>query len=1225
MVTTSSGHLRRKSRLAGLELPPTARCQGPDNVDNYPLLSDADLAKQYIRLSQRDHILLRPDTYIGSVEQVEGSTWVVREDSLALERRAVLYSRGFLKIFDEILVNAMDQQFAGAVEIAVDVDQASGIITVSNDGRGIPVQMHEDYKEWVPTFVFGELLTGSNFDDHAGPRFVGGRNGVGAKATNVFSEWFEVEIVDVLRGRSFKQRWSQNMGSVSEPEVVDVSGVTVGKVRVRFLPDFARFGMTGIDDSTFELLRSRVIDAAACTRSGVDVKFNGVEVGVRSFRDYADLVIGAGHDADVTTAEVVDNNGTVRLEVAVGISGSSGFQAIGFVNGIRCHEGSHIDHTVKQLVEETMSQIGKKKTEALKIQPRFVKEHIFLVVKVLVENPSFESQSKEKLQTPASKFGFEANLPQKFLKKAVVQSGLAKIVEKYAAFKDKAGSKRTLERKLEGALPAKLEDAVHAGMEGHDCTLILTEGDSAKAMALGALESFQGGRGRDNFGIFPLRGKIMNVRAATMGAVAKSAELQQLMKVIGLKPGKEYDSVAAPSLRYQKIMVFADQDPDGDHITGLIINIFAELWPSILRAEPKFFVKFGTPLVKVTNYPAGTEFFSMQEWEHWAALQTGEQPVPKYYKGLGTSTDSEAAEYFQNLARHTVKLEWRGADDARALELAFSPHNASERKTWLLDKYDSTAFFDYAQDTATHRDFFDRSFIHFSMYDCQRNIPHLMDGFKPSQRKAIFAARRRPRSEMKVAAFAAFAMQATKYHHGETSMMEAVVRLAQNHVGTNNVNYLSPIGQFGSRLHDRSEHAQARYIGVRLEEITNKIFRPEDDAILNYEMDELTPVEPRHFLPVLPSVLLNGASGIGTGWSTDTLCYHPEELAEAMRQVVSGNITPQVLMPWFDRFAGEIYRDSGTGKFLSAGRWSIGMSQKTRVRTPDSVEITELPVGTWTDPYKEWLLENKALQGIVKSIDSSRTGKGAVHLVLHCEPTKLRDFLKKNSRGDKLGRALGLVKGLKSQMWLWNASDKLEFFEDTDAVIRSFYTQRLPMYEKRLGHLIQAAEREVFELRQKQEFIRHVIDGTLKLSPPPSRRELEAELQRLGLEQLSSHAQDSTASEPSYDYLLNLKFMSLTKENEKELHVKLGRKQAELEALRQDTADKCWLRDLDDFSEAYKAFRTMPPTHSGQSGSALAKVIASTGPEGTTLGLQDRVPATKKKSPARTPRADAKG
>jgi len=1213
-AATSSGRLRRhRSVQARPALLPTALRQGPDNF-GLPILDGTDVSERYIRLSPREHILLRPDTYIGSVEPVEKSTWLLREDGLALESRVAVYSPGFLKIFDEILVNAMDQQFAvvgrkqaRTTEIAVDVDKGSGIITVRNDGAGIPVEKHKEYQDWVPTFIFGELLTGSNFDDHAGPRFVGGRNGVGAKATNVFSEWFEIEVVDQLSARRFVQRWSNNMRSIAEPEVSEAPDATTGLVQVRFLPDFARFGMTGIDDSTFELLRSRVIDAAACTQQGVGVKFNGEEVGVRTFTDYARLVMGVDGDTNLDVAKVQDDTGTVRLEVAVGISENSGFQAVGFVNGIRCHEGTHIEHIVKQLTAETISKLGKSKKDAPNIQPRFVREHLILVVKVLVESPSFASQSKEQLETPVSKYGFAATLPSSFLKK-VVKSGLAKIVQAYATFKDNAGSERKLERKMLGALPPKLEDAVHAGVEGEKCTLILTEGDSAKAMALGALEGCP--ECRQNFGIFPLKGKIMNVRDAKPRTLAASSGVQELMQIIGLKLKQEYDSVAAPSLRYQEIMVFADQDPDGDHITGLIINIFASLWPSILAAEPRFIVKFGTPLVKVMNYPLGTEFFSMQEWENWATAHMGAKPVPipKYYKGLGTSSDSEAATYFQNLDRHTLALEWHGESDAAALELAFSNRCASERKSWLLHTYDPSSFLDYSQECATHREFIDRGLIHFSMYDCQRSIPHLMDGFKPSQRKAIFAARKVLRSEMKVAAFTSVAMQETRYHHGEAAMTEAIIRLAQNHVGTNNINYLVPIGQFGSRLHDRSEHAQARYIGTRLETITSTVFRQEDDAILNYETDELVQIEPQYFFPVLPSILLNGASGIGTGWSTDVLAYHPEELAKAMRHVLSGNLTPQLLMPWFDGFNGEIYRHSD-GRFMSAGRWSVGTCNKAR-RRADSIEITELPVGTWTDTYKEWLHTTKALQGVIQSIDSSHSGKAKVHLVLHCEPKKLQAFLRKNSKGDKLGRALGLVKSLQSQMWLWNASGKLEFFEDTDAVIRSFYAERLPMYKKRRIHMIEAAERQLLRLRQKHHFIRHVVDGSLQLSPAPSRETLEGKLQQLGLEPFSSQ-DGSKDSEPSYDYLLNLKFMSLTKENAEELEAELGRQEAELTAMRQRTAEQCWRKDLDDFSKAYKAFRPTPPAETGHGKSVLDKTMASVGPEGTTLGLEDLLGASK--------------
>lgn len=1153
------------------------------NVKSPCPITDASLSQiqtNYKRLSPREHVLLRPDTYIGGLDPRSQETWVLSSDGMALEQAQVTYSQGFLKIFDEILVNAMDQQFAKprkgsrakTTHISVNIDAESGLINVTNDGVGIPVEYHEEYEAWVPSFIYGELLTGSNFDDDedAGPRFVGGRNGIGAKAANIFSKMFRVRIVDPASKQVFTQTWRDNMEIADRPNIQKVTQARTGHVSVEFIPDFTRFNMHGLDDSTVRLLKTRVLDAAACTRTGIRVSFNQEELDVRTFADYATLLFGT---VNHTTTVLKDEgpNGLVRLEVAAGVSQVKGFRSVAFVNGIRCNAGTHVDSVVRQLVLHTTDNIRKRRSDQgdAEIRPQFVKDHLFLVVKVLVENPSFESQNKDRLATPEAKFGFDPQLPTSFLNK-VIRLGLAKVAMDYAAFKVDTKSVAQLKKSVEGHLKLpKLEDAEYAGIKGHDCTLILTEGDSAKAMALGALESIPGSR--NHYGIFPLKGKLLNVQKASTTTLAKAEGIKELMQALGLTLRKQYSSISAPSLRYQKIMVFADQDPDGDHITGLIMNFISHLWPSILEVNPKFVVKFATPLVKVLNHP-GIHFYSMQEWENWSAQMQKPQPVPKYYKGLGTSSDEEAAEYFQDLENNTLEFEWRGESDAAALRLAFEAGSqaADARKDWLLHTYDPEAFLDYSQSVVSHGEFFNKSFIHFSMYSNQRSIPSLIDGFKTSQRKAMCVALSSLKTETKVTVFANSVMAKMNYHHGDASMAETIVRLAQTHLGTNNVNFLRPHGQFGSRLNERGEHAQARYIGVALEPITKKIFRTEDDAILEYQWDEANEVEPNYLLPVVPTILLNGASGIGTGWSVDVPNYHPLHVIAATKEVLEGNHSPQLLMPWYDGFSGDIFQHEG--KFISAGVWQVGMSAKRKIKA-DTIEITELPIGTWTDDYRLRLLRDSSLQGMVKKIDTSQNGKASVNIRLLCDPTKLASFLRKNEGDWKLGKALGLIKSLPSLMWLWNATGKLEYFNDTDGIIRSFFALRLPKYERRLQHLQETARHEVEKIRSRLDFIQCVVNGTLQLMPAPPASELRQQMQMRGFKPLRGFdARGRPAGKASFDHLLKMTFTSLTRETYEELAQRLLEREAHLRKLEGKSARDLWREDLQELEEAYATF-----------------------------------------------------
>ena len=186
----------------------------------------------------------------------------------------------------------------------------------------------------------------------------------------------------------------------------------------------------------------------------------------------------------------------------------------------------------------------------------------------------------------------------------------------------------------------KLEDANDAGTRyAADCTIILTEGDSAKSLALAGIEIV----GRDKYGVFPLRGKFLNVREASNSKIMENPEIQNLIKILGISIGTKYENVS--KLRYGKIMIMTDQDHDGSHIKGLLINFIHHFWPSLFKMEG-FLKEFVTPIIKATKGNQSMTFFTIPEYEQWAHGRSLKGWKVKYYKGLGTSTAKEAKEYF---------------------------------------------------------------------------------------------------------------------------------------------------------------------------------------------------------------------------------------------------------------------------------------------------------------------------------------------------------------------------------------------------------------------------------------------------------------------------------------------------------------------------------------------------------------------------------------------------
>jgi hypothetical protein len=427
------------------------------------------------------------------------------------------------------------------------------------------------------------------------------------------------------------------------------------------------------------------------------------------------------------------------------------------------------------------------------VKPQHLKDMI-VFVKASISNPSFDSQTKETLTTQVSAFGSKCELSAKFLAKAYSSIGVVEKATQLTDFHDQKKLAKTDGKKRGRISVPKLDDATHAGTKDSDsCTLILTEGDSARTMAIAGLSVV----GCDRYGVFPLRGKILNVKEAPVKKILENHEITSLKKIIGLKQGREYSDTQP--LRYGRIMVMTDQDVGGSHIKGLLFNVFQSLWPSHYRM-PGFVTSMLTPIVKATHKRTGTvtEFYNLTDYDarRDALDGNGAGFRVKYYKGLGTSTETEAKQYFRDL--RVVTYEYRGKTSDEGMDLAFNKKRADDRKGWLM-KYDKRAVLDYSNAVVLYKTFVHHDLIHFSNRDLERSINHVVDGLKESMRKILFGCFKRKlfTDEIRVAQLAAYISEHSAYHHGEASLQQAIINMAQDFVGSNNVNLLSPNGQFG--------------------------------------------------------------------------------------------------------------------------------------------------------------------------------------------------------------------------------------------------------------------------------------------------------------------------------------------------------------------------------------------------------------------------------------------
>jgi DNA topoisomerase-2 len=991
--------------------------------------------------------------------------------------------------------------------------------------------MHKDHKVYVPELIFGNLLTSSNYDD--GERKVtGGRNGYGAKLANIFSSKFTVETVDSRQGLRYHQVFSANMSSKEDPEITSVGKCKRGSgdfTRITFSPDLARFNMDCLDEDTVALMTKRVYDMAGITDASVAVYMNGSRLPVRRFSEYVDMFVEEG-DAPRVFERVND-----RWEVCVTLSDGQ-FQQVSFANAIcTIKGGQHVDYITDQIAKEVV-KAANKKNKGVQIKPHHVKNHLFVFVNALIENPAFDSQTKETLTTRSKAFGSTAELSAKYLK-AITKTGLVDRVLSWAKFKQTTelkkvgGSKKVSLRGI-----PKLNDANWAGStKSSNCTLILTEGDSAMSLAVSGLSVV----GRDAYGVFPLKGKPLNVREATHQSIMGNAEISNIVKIMGLQFGKEYTSTKG--LRYGHLLIMADQDHDGSHIKGLILNLLAHFWPTLLQI-PGFLRQFITPIVKCSKGKHALTFFTVPEYLTWKeATQGGKGWGIKYYKGLGTSSASEAKLYFSNLDTHVIDFGVTEADDTAALDLAFNKKRADDRKDWLLSMRPGT-FVNYAVPVMPVRDFVNKELILFSAADNIRSIPSAVDGLKPAQRKVLFACFKRNlvKQEIKVAQLAGYVSEHAAYHHGEASLAATIVSMAQNFVGSNNVNLMVPSGQFGTRRMGGKDASSARYIFTKLAPIARALFHADDDSLLDYQFEDGQRIEPNWYAPIIPLVLVNGSDGIGTGWSSFVPNHDPRLIIDNVRAMLDSKpLAP--MAPWYRGFSGSIAGQAPKGSsadaqtLLAAGdtsgiTWSIkgsveivsggddeddgasvatGAGSASGTAPSTMLRITELPVRKWTEDYKQML--ESMMPGAEK--EAAKGGKGgkrppaiAAKKKATEEAVSLVKSFKENHTDTTVdftveltpegaaahGTACALAKAFKleakmttTNMHLFDSDGRIKKYESPEQLLRDFFSLRMVMYAKRKAALLAALSGEWERLDNRARFILEVVKGTFKVSNVP--------------------------------------------------------------------------------------------------------------------------------------------
>lgn len=1186
-------------------------------IDNDDTTPDDNIGEKYKKKTQLEHIWDLPDTYIGSIITENASVWTIDNNFISdneenkhrqfkIINKEIEYVPGLRSIIEEILINAFDNMNRvnqkNALEnkrlkkvsyIKVSVNIENGLISIENDGEGIDVAIHPTEKIYVPQMIFGELLTSGNYNKDE-EKITGGKNGYGAKLTNIFSKFFKIETVDRHRKLKYSQEYYNNMKIKKEPIVEEYKGTPFTKIS--FIPDYEKFKMNGMSPELERLIKKRSIDMFACSRGQLDIFYNDEKITLESFADYMKLYL----DTDYLTVSCKPND---RWEIGACMSPNFTFQQVSFVNGINTiRGGKHVEYIVKQITKKMVEFINKKKKTDIK--ESFIKDNLMVFVNSTIVNPTFDSQTKETLTTLPKNFGSECIVPDAFVEK-LAESGIMERALALNEFRDSQVLKKTDGKKKQRILDIpKLIDAHNAGTKkGDQCTLILTEGDSAKAMAVAGISVIP--NGHDFYGIYPLKGKLLNTRDKEDISIAQNKEICDIKKILALQEDMEYKDVS--SLRYGRIMLMTDSDVDGSHIKGLVIN-FLSKWPSLMKLNG-FVTSLLTPIVKVWKKSAGknaklnaTAFYTLSAYNEWCqSHNNGKGYEIKYYKGLGSSTPQEGKEYFKNFK--IVTYHW---DDnaAATVDMAFSKERADDRKMWL-DDYNQDSILDINQSSVSISDFINKDLIHFSNYDNHRSIPSVFDGFKPSLRKIMYCAfKRNLKSEIKVAQLAGYVSEHGAYHHGEASLNGAIVNLAQNYVGTNNINLLMPEGQFGSRLEGGKDSAAPRYIFTYISRITNIIYNKIDNSLLKYNIDDGSVVEPVYYMPILPMILVNGTVGIGTGWSSNVPQFNPIDIINNIRRLMEGKAI-EPLTPWYRGFTGRI-RKIAPNKWVSFGCYQI-IDNST-------ILITELPIGLWTSDFKEILdMYEKGVRPepsgdkkkknstasatrkpkwmdfcdddgkLIKSY-KNESSEAIIKFTIKIEPKILDKLIESPDKTgiSELEKIFHLTTNIScaNTLNLYDENNKLKHFKNPEEILEYYYEHRVNFYELRKNHMVELLEQQLFNISTRARFIMDIIKDVVKVRNIP-KTDIINNLEKLKypkmcdgnlivFEKLTKEQMENG----TYDFLISMPIYNLTKEKVDELLKEKDKIVIDLEILKKKTNKILWEEDLKEFETEYKTHMT---------------------------------------------------
>lgn len=1137
----------------------------------------------YKQLSQREHVLERSDMWLGE-KDVKTSNEIIYTNNELVSKK-VSYSPGILKLFDEAITNATDniERYAKTKSqnktTDIKIKVTKNYIEVYNNGPSIPIDRKENLEGkmvYVPQMVFAELNTSSNYDDTK-DRERNGCNGVGIKLANIFSKQFEINIVN--KNKHYKQIFENNMSIINKP-IIEPSNEK-DSVSIKFYPDVDRFKIDCINEDTLAMIYKRTYDTMLFN---VNITLNNKTIPQLSFKDYCYEHIKAKNIK--IDPETIIYYETPKIKLCYIASNKSFTKS--FVNHIETiDDGNHVNNFYNQLDTILKTKIKDKKIDINS------KKNSILFIDETVNKPTFSGQSKSKLTSKIT-----TNYKE-LCNQIITETNLIDLIT------NKATTKINKQLKVKKPYFERLEDANMAGTkESYKCTLFICEGLSAASM----VSSGFGVLGHDYYGIYSLTGKILNVTKASDNKTDLNVVITQLMQSLGLQLNETYKTIddLKKKLRYGRIVCMKDADTDGSAIMGLLLNFFYAKFKSLLELknndEPyDFFNEFITPQIQVvTKLKEKEEFYNKVEFLSWYDDNLNNIKSIKYLKGLASNSSEDTLKYFKNFNNYLIPIRTDKRSDYY-MNMAYSGNKTEIelRKQWVQTCTEDTYLPRVQHEPINISPFIMKDLVLFSHESCTRSIPNIYDGLKPTQRKILYTLFSLPEKDAlkprKVFELTAKTAEKAQYHHGDSSLNGTIMGMMQTWCGSNNIPLLGHEGFIGSRFGLGQDGGAPRYVYSCLNEITRYIFPKIDDELLDPVEEDGVLVEPKYYIPIIPMVLINGAVGIGTGYSTSVPLHNQYQIIDFLINMLQTNLEINDLGNSFnltaDKYNIDLYYPGFKGRFTKSDlgfnshgvfEWIIPDNKgffKSELKYPHKnkglkydpcfLKISEIPISQigfthMINKIKE-LLGSKKETLLIDFKNNSVTGNDS-------QKEKIELYLKFSNNGetthDEFIKSIKPIKEIETislnNMYLFDEHIQIHKYETIYNILWQFVEMRYYYYKLRHKLILDKSYKEWKIMNNKAKFIKAVIiDNSIDIKTL-SVKQLNDKLEEMKFDKIDDGTLSVTSGKAcSYNYLIDMSIRWMTKEKYNELCKLKDQKKQFIIDFKQKPVDKLWIEDLE--------------------------------------------------------------